>query len=185
MKIKYFIIKQYAIQNQIKIIKNNHTEEINNSKIKTHKNNSTNHLNDRSPKDNLKRKNNKKIEPIKINNNSEQNKIEVLSKLIIIQENIINVFKLDNNKYDDLAFKDNSKTKNLNSILNSKLQQKENYSNPKPKNIKSDYILKKIFFHLKKNKTLSLIKYNKNFQQKLNLNRNDYKEFCDIEIKLS
>ena len=51
-------------------------------------------------------------------------------------------------------------------------------------NLKSDFIFKKIVNTLKKNKSLEIIKYNKKFQKKLNLNINDYKEYSLIEIEL-
>jgi len=53
-------------------------------------------------------------------------------------------------------------------------------SNYKPLNLKSDYILKKIFDNIQKNKALEIIKYNKYIQKRLNININDYKEYLDI-----
>ena len=65
----------------------------------------------------------------------------------------------------------------------------------KPKNnfdrLKSNYILKKIFNIIIKNKLLGIIKYNKKLQKALNLNINDYQEYSqlytpiEIEIKLA
>jgi len=41
------------------------------------------------------------------------------------------------------------------------------------KNLKSDYFLKKIFNYLQKNKSLTIIKYCKNIQQRLNITINE------------
>ena len=46
-------------------------------------------------------------------------------------------------------------------------------------NIKSNYILKKIFFNLTKKKYLEIIKYNKKSQNILNITINNYKEYMD------
>ena len=58
----------------------------------------------------------------------------------------------------------------------------------KLENIKSYYILKKIFLNLKKNKFLEIIKYNKKLQKRLKVNINDYIEYSQlyspIEIEL-
>ena len=55
-------------------------------------------------------------------------------------------------------------------------------------NLKSSYILKRIFNNVKKNIYLDIIKYNKKLQKRLNLNINDYKEYSllysSIEIEL-
>ena len=67
-------------------------------------------------------------------------------------------------------------------------KKKVNISNKKYeasiKNIKSKYILKQIFNTLNKNKFLGIIKYNKQIQRFLNLDKNDYKEHFEIEIEL-
>ena len=58
-------------------------------------------------------------------------------------------------------------------------------------NIKSKYIIQKVFSNLEKTHTLYLIKYNKNIKNRMEININDYKEFSEIytpieiEIKLS
>ena len=56
------------------------------------------------------------------------------------------------------------------------------------KNLKSDYLLKKVFNIMKKNKSLNIIKYNKKMQNRLNLSISDYKEYSQlyssIEIEL-
>ena len=58
-------------------------------------------------------------------------------------------------------------------------------------NIKSDFLLKKIFNILKKNKFLDIIKYNKKLQKRFNLCINDYKDYfqlyslIEIELKIS
>ena len=46
--------------------------------------------------------------------------------------------------------------------------------------IKSSYFLEKIFDCMKRNKSLEIIKCNKKFQKKLNLNIKDYKEYSQI-----
>ena len=51
-------------------------------------------------------------------------------------------------------------------------------------NLKSVYFLRKLFDFLKKDKSLSIIKYNKTLQKKLNVNIKDYREYCTIEIEL-
>ena len=57
-------------------------------------------------------------------------------------------------------------------------------------NIKSNFILQKIFRHKKKNKLLEFMKYNKKLQKRLNTNIKDYKEysqlytFIEVELKL-
>ena len=56
------------------------------------------------------------------------------------------------------------------------------------KNIKSDYFLMKVFNNLKKKNSLEMAKYNKKIKERLNLNINNYKEYCEtyssIEIEL-
>ena len=51
-------------------------------------------------------------------------------------------------------------------------------------NLKSDYFLRKLFDILKENKSLSIIKYNKKLQKRLNINIDNYKECSKIEIEL-
>ena len=51
-------------------------------------------------------------------------------------------------------------------------------------NIKSQYIMKKIFDNLSLKNILEFIKYNKSFQKKLNLNIDDYKNYSKIEIEI-
>jgi len=55
-------------------------------------------------------------------------------------------------------------------------------------NIKSNYLLIKIFDFLKKNKLLDIIKYNKTLQKRIDLSINDYKNYSklysSIEIEL-
>ena len=56
------------------------------------------------------------------------------------------------------------------------------------KNIKNDYILMKVFNNLQKKNSLEIIKCNKKIKERLNININDYKEYCEtyssIEIEL-
>ena len=46
--------------------------------------------------------------------------------------------------------------------------------------LKSKYILQFIFDNLSKRKSLNFIKYNKNIQNQIDININDYKEFSEI-----
>ena len=56
------------------------------------------------------------------------------------------------------------------------------------KNIKNDYFLMKVFNNLQKKNSLEMAKYNEKIKERLNLNINDYKEYCEtyssIEIEL-
>ena len=61
--------------------------------------------------------------------------------------------------------------------LNSKKTKK---AKNKLENIKSNFILKNILNNIKKNKSLQIIKHNKKIQKRLNININDYKEYCEI-----
>ena len=65
---------------------------------------------------------------------------------------------------------------------------KENGSakpNPILENIKSRYILSKIYNNMTKKKKLQIVKYNKKIQNRLNLDVKDYKEeYCEIEIEI-
>ena len=58
----------------------------------------------------------------------------------------------------------------------------------KLENLKSKFILKRIFNNVKRFRTLEIIKINKNMQQKLNLTLHDYKEYSEkfsiIEIEI-
>ena len=55
-------------------------------------------------------------------------------------------------------------------------------------NIKNDYFLQKVMNNLSKKETLEIIKYNKKIKERLNININDHKEYCEtyssIEIEL-
>ena len=62
---------------------------------------------------------------------------------------------------------------NQNDILKDKL-----------KNIKSKYILSKIYDNLEKKKKPEIVKYNKKIQKILSLNIQDYEEYCKIEIEI-
>ena len=56
--------------------------------------------------------------------------------------------------------------------------------NNKFEKIKSKYILQKIFDNLNQAKSLKIIKYNKNIQNRFNLSINYYKEYSQIEIEI-
>ena len=69
----------------------------------------------------------------------------------------------------------------------SKKNNKENESarpNPIIENIKSIYILSKIYSIMSKKKKLQIVKYNKIIQNRLSLDVKDYKEYCEIEIEI-
>ena len=51
-------------------------------------------------------------------------------------------------------------------------------------NIKSRFILKKLFNYLNKKKSIVIIKYNKNMQKRIEININDYKKLSEIEIEI-
>ena len=55
-------------------------------------------------------------------------------------------------------------------------------------NIKSKYITQKVLNYLSKKKTMVIIKYNNNIKKRINVNINDYKEYCEkyssIEIEI-
>ena len=77
------------------------------------------------------------------------------------------------------------------SINVSKENNKENESakpNPIIDNIKSKYILSKIYNNMTKKKKLQIVKYNKRIQNRLNLGVKDYKEYSEtftpIEIEI-
>ena len=53
------------------------------------------------------------------------------------------------------------------------------------KNIKSRYIIKEILNLLDEGRKLKLIKYNKKFQDKIDVTKNDFRKYCQIEIELS
>ena len=52
-------------------------------------------------------------------------------------------------------------------------------SKNKFKNVKSKYILQIIFNHMKKVRTLKIIRFNINMQKRLNMNINDYKDYSE------
>ena len=51
-------------------------------------------------------------------------------------------------------------------------------------NLKSRYILQKLFNNLGRKKLLDVIKYNKTLKRRINININDYKEYPLIEIEI-
>ena len=64
----------------------------------------------------------------------------------------------------------------------------QDISNNEINGIKSNHILKKIFTNIIETKSLTIIKYNKKIQKRLNTNINDYKEcsgiFSSIELEI-
>ena len=51
-------------------------------------------------------------------------------------------------------------------------------------NVKSKYIMKEIFFIIKMNKLLKIVKYNKIIKDKLDINTKDYEEFLKINLEI-
>jgi len=51
-------------------------------------------------------------------------------------------------------------------------------------NIKSRYILSKVYDNMTKKKKLEIVKCNIRIQNRLNLSIKDYKEYCDIDIEI-
>ena len=55
-------------------------------------------------------------------------------------------------------------------------------------NLKNNYFLEKIFNSLQEKKSLEIIKYNNNIKKRINININNYKEYCEkyssIEIEI-
>ena len=78
-------------------------------------------------------------------------------------------------------------------MKNGKISKEEKLKKIKSKleNLKSNFILKKIFNILIKNKSLEVVKFNKNLQKRLNFSFNDYKEYSqlyssiELELKLA
>ena len=52
-------------------------------------------------------------------------------------------------------------------------------------NIRSDYLLKKIFNNLKENKLLNIIKYNKYIQKRIKKDINSFRDYSKIEIEVT
>ena len=50
--------------------------------------------------------------------------------------------------------------------------------------IRSKYILKKIFENIQKKKSLNIIKYNKNIQERLEIGIDDYEKYGIVEIEI-
>ena len=48
------------------------------------------------------------------------------------------------------------------------------------KNLRSNYILKKVFYNLLKKKSLDIIKYNKKIKNRINISNKNYKEYSEI-----
>ena len=69
--------------------------------------------------------------------------------------------------------------------MNSKSIEKNEKLKQGFENLKSNFIFKKIFNIMRKNRTLEIVKYNKILQKRLNLSIRDYKAYySSIEIKL-
>ena len=75
----------------------------------------------------------------------------------------------------------------MKSSINVSKENNKESENAKPtppiENIKSRYILSKIYDNLTTKKKFQIVKYNKRIQNRLNLDVNDYKEYCEIEIE--
>ena len=62
----------------------------------------------------------------------------------------------------------------------SELNQGKTESEDLFKNLKSNYIFKKLFHNLLKKKSLDIIKYNKKIKERINKIIKDYKEYLEI-----
>ena len=71
-----------------------------------------------------------------------------------------------------------------NKLINNKELSKKKDNIANFRKIRNKYILQQIFEHLNQKKFLKIIKYNKNIQNKLEINQNDYKKYCEIEIEI-
>ena len=78
---------------------------------------------------------------------------------------------------------DNSNTHEINNDTKGEIKQIE--TKHIIYNIKSNIILKKICNNLQRNKLLKIIKENKKTQQRLDINVNSYREYCEIEILIT
>ena len=84
------------------------------------------------------------------------------------------------------ASNSNSKSANIASesnstnVKNKKIKRNKEKLKDLLKDLKSRYILDKIFNNLKKIKSLEIIKYNKRLQKRKDISVNDYKDYCEI-----
>ena len=82
--------------------------------------------------------------------------------------------------------KKNKNHKKISKVNEKKMRDKnQTVSEGNLKNIKSVYILKAIFDNLTSRRSLIIIKYNKNIQQRLNIDEKSYKDFCETEIEIT
>ena len=75
--------------------------------------------------------------------------------------------------------------------INSKSSLKQNNKSESPnkninllRKINSKYILMQIFENIQTKSQLKMVKYNKELQNRLEINANNFKEFCRIEIEI-
>ena len=97
---------------------------------------------------------------------------------------IDNSYSKQDNSLEKIENEEKSHNISNNNIVNIKEENKKVKLNISIAHIKSIYILKRIFNLLPKRKLLQISKYSKNIQEKLNLNFDDYKDFCEIEIEI-
>ena len=97
----------------------------------------------------------------------------------------------DKKKYSKTNDKPKSiikKTKSKHILLKFKNKDIANYKPAKINNVKSNYILSKIYINLVKKKSLQIFQYNKKLQNRLNLDIKNYKEYYEafmlIEIEI-
>ena len=64
-------------------------------------------------------------------------------------------------------------------IMNEKDELKEIKLKNLIDNLKNDYFLIKVFDNMQRKKTLEIVKYNKKTQKRLNININNFIEFCE------
>ena len=67
-----------------------------------------------------------------------------------------------------------------NELSKEKIESNKKESKDIFKNLKNDYFLQKLYYHLLKKKSLYIIKYNKNIKDRINISIKDYKEYSEI-----
>jgi len=119
---------------------------------------------------------------IKIENNEEKNALKQKEKTKLEKNKNINKYKRPitiNEK--------NTNTKPIQARVNATevlRKKKDSNNNNLLRNVKSKYILMEIFKCLKKKKSLNVVRYNKEIQNRLEININDYIKFSKIEIEI-
>ena len=100
------------------------------------------------------------------------------------EENESDSLTIDNNKYEDYSDKFQMEENQKSGKISKDNESKQIKSQVNFHNVKSNFILKKIFAFMINIKALNIIKYNKKLQKRLNFTIYDYKNFSSIEIEL-